>query len=141
MAVAPASNADIVAHSQAVASIPGNRREAYRRALEESLSNNRMSALLAGATATYEAEEYPFFSIALPVWRERTQELAERILYALFPQGEETIEQAQEWLEGDGTNAPSALRKIVLDGLDSRLRDKRVRDTFAGTTRFLPEER
>lgn len=135
------SEADIVAHSQAVASIPGNRREAYRRALEESLSNNRMSALLAGATATYEAEEYPFFSIALPVWRERTQELAERILYALFPQGEETIEQAQEWLEGDGTNAPSALRKIVLDGLDSRLRDKRVRDTFADTTRFLPEER
>ncbi|WP_054953703.1 aminopeptidase N [Flaviflexus massiliensis] len=135
------SEADIVAHMEAVASLPDHRRQAYRQALDEVVSNNRLSALLAGATQPFEAETYPFFDIALGVWRERTQEIAERILYALFPTTEETIDQAQTWLEGPGANAPAALRKIVLDGTDSRIRDKRVRDTFAETTRFLAGER
>ena len=75
------------------------------------------------------------------MWRDRTQEIAERILYALFPTSEDTIDEAREWLAGPGASAPSALRKIVLDGLDSRERDKRVRDAFASTTRFLVGER
>ncbi|MBM9434146.1 aminopeptidase N [Flaviflexus equikiangi] len=136
-----ATEADIVAHMQATASLPGNRRAAYRQALDESLSNDRISALLAGATARYEAETYPFFDIACEVWRERTQEIAERILYALFPSDESGIAQAETWLETVGPRSPSALRKIIIDGLDSLERDKRVRTTFRDSSRFLPSER
>lgn len=133
------SEADIVAHMEAVASIPANRREAYRRALEEPHSNDRMSALLAGATASYESETYPFFDIARQVWDTRSQEIAERILYALFPREEEAITECESWLEE--SEAPAALRKIVIDGLDTLRRDKRVREAFLHSSGLLPEHR
>ncbi|AZN29319.1 aminopeptidase N [Flaviflexus salsibiostraticola] len=135
------SEADIVAHMQAVASIPGRRRAAYERALDDSLSNDRISALLAGATARFDGESYPFFEIAGPVWQEHTQEMAERILYALFPEEEAGIADAEAWLEGPGAGAPNALRKIVTDGLDTLRRDRRVRDAFRDTSRFQVGER
>lgn len=130
------AEADVVAHMEAIASIPGKRRAAYERALHESLSNDRISALLAGATARYEEESYPFFEIAQSVWAERTQEIAERILYAVFPHRESAIAEAETWLEGAGADAPRALKKIVIDGLDTLRRDRRVRTMFGDSARF-----
>ena len=122
------TEADILAHMQAGAAIPEHRQAAHDRALAEPMSNDRMSALLAGATASFERINYPFFEIIEDVWRERSQEIATRIVHALFPAGDEAIADGKAWLDGDGASAPAALRKIVIDRVDARERDVRVRE-------------
>lgn len=124
------AEADRISHLTAISSLPGGRQGAFERAMGEELSNDEISALLTGATARYEAINLPFFDIASDVWATRSQEIAERILYALMPRGEEGIEAGRSWLKGQGTSAPAALRKIVVDGVDTLERDRMVRTTY-----------
>ncbi|MDO5723367.1 MAG: aminopeptidase N [Flaviflexus sp.] len=121
------AEADRISHLTAVSALPGKRRAAYERAMSEDLSNDEISALLTGATARYEAESFPVFDIAEPVWESRSQKIAERILYALMPTEESGIEAGSAWLTGEGAKAPAALRKIVIDCIDTLERDRMVR--------------
>lgn len=121
------AQADRISHLTAVSSLPANRRAAYERAMDEDLSNDEISALLAGATSRYAPVDLPFFDVAIDVWTTRSQEIAERILYALMPTEEEAIAAGKAWLDNEGATAPAALRKIIIDGLDALERDRMVR--------------
>ena len=99
--------------------------EIFERLLNESsLSNDHIDALIAGfAVDAHRELTAPFTARYLHelqgMWSGRGQEIATRLVTGLFPVcGDEADAQAvEDWLEGH-PEAPPALRRLVLKGLD-----------------------
>lgn len=126
--------ADVVAHAACTASLPGNSAHALATLLAGGLSNDHVQALVDGLRQPLRWEERSralgnYFDRVTDIWRAHSQEIAERIIYGLYPMSDlsETVEgnadviAAGRWLE-ENPQAPGALRKIILDCRDEHLR-------------------
>lgn len=130
---------DVVSHLEATASLPGGRAETLNTLLTGALSNDHLQALVNGFTQYQHAAEARealphFFELIEEMWRTRSQELAERLIYGLYPMSDlaegtlpeenADVVEATRWLD-ETPDAPAALRKIILDQRDTHLRSLR----------------
>ena len=114
--------------------------EIFERLLNESfLSNDHIDALIAGfAVDAHRELTAPFTARYLQelqrMWSGRGQEIATRLVTGLFPVcGDEADAQAVgDWLEGH-PEAPPALRRLVLKGLDDLRRALAARRVASAT--------
>ncbi|QJC21775.1 aminopeptidase N [Arcanobacterium buesumense] len=127
---------DVVAHLRAVASMPGNREATVIKLMKADMSNDHLSALIEGFTQYLHSAEArqalpDYFGIIEDIWTSHSQELAERLIYGLYPMSDlepgtvpednADVRAATQWL-ADATHAPAALRKIILDKRDFHVR-------------------
>lgn len=118
---------------RARASLPERevRVRAWHRAWDDTgLSNDHLSATIAGVRAGGRRDlvddlDAEYFPRIMPAWRDRSIELARRLVVGLFPSSED-LEPVDRWLE-DENAAPGALRRLVLEQKDHLARDLRVR--------------
>lgn len=128
------SASDVVAHLEAAASLPGGRATTLQRILEGDISNDHISALISGFTHPAHSEEARkalpnYFEKISEVWSSHSQEIAERIIYGLYPFSDDDpnahenadMAAATNWLNNH-QDAPGALRKIILDCRDEHER-------------------
>lgn len=128
--------ADVVEHMCACASMPGAAAETLAKVLAGGLSNDHVQALIDGLGQPLRAEEKAvaigdYFAQLTEIWSSRSQEIAERIIYGLYPMGDlgeaaspeehPDVVAAGAWLEAN-PEAPGALRKVILDCRDEHLR-------------------
>jgi len=115
--------------------------EAWQAAVESTaLSNEILGATIAGfmtaPSGMLDAYIEPYFDCLERVWRERSIEIAGRIVRGLFPAGQDLPEgtapeehpvllRTDAWLTGHA-DAPRALRRIVLEQRDHLLRALRA---------------
>ncbi|MDR6938781.1 aminopeptidase N [Arcanobacterium hippocoleae] len=128
---------DELAYLGAKASIPGTQHETLALLLQEDakLSNLEIGVLAAGfmaatTPAAARAALPNFFERIDQIWRSRSQEIAERIIYGIFPRTEimaadpdaevSLQREAKNWLAAGGHE--SALVKIIRDCLDDSYR-------------------
>jgi aminopeptidase N len=70
-----------------------------------------------------------YFEALLPVWRERTLQMAEQVVLGLYPGQlvtEDLVARGDAWLAAD-PDGPAALRRLVLENRDSTARALRAR--------------
>lgn len=128
--------ADVVAHLKANASVPGSTEEALAKVLSGTLSNDHVSALIDGLSQPMRVAETnaalpEFFDQLETIWTAHSQEISERIIYGLYPMTdlydpsipEDNVEviAAKAWID-EHSNAPGALRKIIIDCHDDHRR-------------------
>ncbi|WP_424445679.1 aminopeptidase N [Microbacterium sp. CH-015] len=97
---------------------------------DESLTNERLSATIAGARAgdarrflaEFDAE---YFARIAPTWASRSIEIARRLVIGLFP-ASDSLDLVDAWL-AEHADAPGALRRLVIEQRDGLARDLRVR--------------
>ncbi|WP_164712253.1 aminopeptidase N [Trueperella bialowiezensis] len=129
------SAADVVAHVQARFSMEGKAAEGLAKLASGTLSNDHVSAIINGLRQPLREDELraelgDYFGHVTEIWRKHSQEIAERIIYGLYPMtdlkpGEAITDKpevraAEHWL--DTATAPAALVKIVTDCHDDQLR-------------------
>lgn len=95
-----------------------------------SLSNDHLDATIAGFRAGGRRDliagfDAQYFERIRGVWAERSIELAQRLVLGLFPATDST-DAVDAWLE-QNTDAPGALRRLVIESRDDLARDLRVR--------------
>lgn len=107
------------------------RRAAWENAWSDtSLSNDHLDAEIAGfraggrldLIAEFDAE---YFARIGDVWSTRSIELAKRLVLGLFP-ASDSLDLVDAWL-AENTQAPAALRRLVIEQRDHRERSLRVR--------------
>ena len=97
---------------------------------DESLTNERLSATIAGARAgdarrflaEFDAE---YFARIAPTWASRSIEIARRLVVGLFP-ASDSLDLVDAWL-AEHADAPGALRRLIIEQRDGLARDLRVR--------------
>ena len=97
---------------------------------DESLTNERLSATIAGVRAgdarrflaEFDAE---YFARIAPTWASRSIEIARRLVVGLFP-ASDSLDLVDAWL-AEHADAPGALRRLVIEQRDGLARDLRVR--------------
>ena len=97
---------------------------------DESLTNERLSATIAGARAgdarrflaEFDAE---YFARIAPTWASRSIEIARRLVIGLFP-ASDSLDLVDAWL-AEHADAPGALRRLIIEQRDGLARDLRVR--------------
>ena len=118
------------AHELALAIRPGTREATWRATSDESLSNDRLRALVRGFSHPGHPDEpeyaQRYFDSILGWWASRTMTMATILARGLFPRGSldagqqpdqhAVVRQARHWLE-DHPEAPNALRRIVIEQL------------------------
>lgn len=97
---------------------------------DESLSNDHLDATISGIRAgarrdLIAAFDADYFGRIRDVWSHRSIEIARRLVRGLFPSAE-SLDAADGWLAAN-TDAPGALRRIVIEQRDGLARDLRVR--------------
>lgn len=104
---------------------------AWHRAWEdETLTNDHLSATVAGVRSGGRRDlirglDQGYFERIAGVWRDRSIELARRLVLGLFPAADD-LELVDAWLAANG-DAPAALRRLVIEQRDHLARDIRVR--------------
>ncbi len=107
------------------------RAAAWRTAWEEeSLSNDHLDAEIAGFRAggrrdLIEGFDGDYFARLLDTWRTRSIEIARRLVIGFFP-STSTTDAVDAWLAANG-DAPSSLRRLVVEQRDHLAREIRVR--------------
>ena len=118
-----------VAHTAAVAALPGGAARVWTALTVQSPSNEKVGALVRGFTAGERAriEDYDalYYAMLGDVWRERTIEIARRLVVGLFPQADST-DDADRWL-AENPESPAALRRQVIEQRDHLARALRAR--------------
>ncbi|NKR57557.1 aminopeptidase N [Rhodococcus hoagii] len=105
--------------------------EAWRAALEDpGLSNDQLDAVIGGFRAGDRRDligsyDDGYFAALRDVWATRSIEIARRIVLGLFPSSE-SLDPVDAWLTAN-TDAPGALRRLVVEQRDHLARDLRVR--------------
>ncbi|MFP7696122.1 aminopeptidase N [Trueperella sp. LYQ143] len=134
---------DVVAHREAVASLPGHCAHAFAEIRGGKLSNDHVSALIDAMVKPLRYAERcaavgDYFAMVNQVWADHSQEIAERIIYGLYPfsddvPGEENVQEraARQWL--NSVDAAPALRKVILDCHDDHLRMLRAQRAYRAT--------
>ncbi|MFC5370119.1 aminopeptidase N [Arcanobacterium bovis] len=133
-----ASATDEVAYRQARASMPNTRAHTASLLVNSAneLSNTHVQALVDGFSHPLHDDEARaalphYFDCIEDIWNRYSQEIAERIVYGLYPasdldspHAELDLEHADKWLNKEGT--PAALRKVILDCRDDHCRKLRA---------------
>lgn len=113
------------------------RQAVWERVLHGSLSNEHLSASLEGlAISTWDGQEltWSFFDEALPFWQGNSIGMGIRFIRGAFPatpnvdsheRSTAIEERAQRWLDEHG-DAPEALRRLMVEGLDDLRRAMRI---------------
>ncbi|WP_315773087.1 aminopeptidase N [Rhodococcoides kroppenstedtii] len=118
-----------VAHTAAVAALPGGAARVWTALTVQSPSNEKVGALVRGFTAGERAriEDYDarYYAMLGDVWRDRTIEIARRLVVGLFPQADST-DDADRWL-AENPESPAALRRQVIEQRDHLARALRAR--------------
>lgn len=132
--------ADVVAHLQASASLPGSTTDALAKVMSGTLSNDHVSALIAGLNQPLRVRQTiavlpDYFDQLVTIWGSHSQEISERLIYGLYPAtdleaGDAPDENpqavaAKAWIDAS-SDAPAALRKIIIDCHDEHLRTLRA---------------
>lgn len=97
----------------------------------EQLGNEIQRATIAGFTQVHnrsllEPFVEPYFEALAQTWAERTPEMAEQIVFGLFPLrlaglGVDVVGRSERWL-ADNAGAPAALRRLVSESADTARR-------------------
>jgi aminopeptidase N len=110
------------------------RRGAWESAWDDlTLSNDHLDAEIAGfhagdrrdLTAVYDEE---YFARIAAAWESRSIEIAKRLVVGLFP-ASDSLALVDRWL-AENSQAPAALRRLVIEQRDHRARALRVRGIF-----------
>ncbi|MGW9156268.1 MULTISPECIES: aminopeptidase N [unclassified Microbacterium] len=115
------------------------RREAWDSAWNDlSLSNDHLDAEIEGFRAggrrdLTEAFDAEYFARIAGVWGDRSIEIARRLVLGLFP-ATESLQAVDTWL-AENTEAPAALRRLIVEQRDHLERDLRVRAAQGATAR------
>ncbi|MFY9262979.1 MAG: aminopeptidase N [Actinomycetaceae bacterium] len=127
---------DVIAHLTATSSMADTRRQTLARLETERLTNDQVSALIKGFAHPAHIGEAlrvldNYFDRIGQWWMDFSQEIAERMVYGLYPftdlepgtapEENTEVRSATNWL-AHATDAPPALRKIILDQRDHHLR-------------------
>ncbi|MGW5339306.1 aminopeptidase N [Rhodococcus pyridinivorans] len=120
------------AHLRALASRPRAEVKAHAWATilaDHSLTNDHLDATIAGFRAgerrdLISAYDTDYFAVLCETWTSRSIEIARRIVVGLFPAAD-SLEPVDTWLEAH-TDAPAALRRLVIEQRDHLARDLRV---------------
>lgn len=103
----------------------------WRAAWEDiTLSNDHLDAVIAGVRAggrrdLIAAFDDDYFARIRPAWEGRSIEIARRLVVGLFP-ASDSLAHVDAWLDAE-TDAPPALRRLVVEQRDALARDLRVR--------------
>ncbi|RVW01960.1 aminopeptidase N [Rhodococcus xishaensis] len=104
---------------------------AWTSALEDTaLSNDHLDAVIGGFRAGERRDliasyDDAYFAAIRDVWAQRSIELARRVVLGLFP-ASESLDPVDAWLDAN-SDAPGALRRLVIEQRDHLRRDLRVR--------------
>ncbi|MEE2032493.1 aminopeptidase N [Rhodococcus chondri] len=120
------------AHLRALAARPRAEVKAHAWAsifADHTLTNDQLDATIAGfragsrreLTSPYDAD---YFAVLRETWTERSIEIARRIVLGLFPDTG-SLDAVDGWL-ATNTDAPAALRRLVIEQRDHLARDLRV---------------
>ena len=125
------------AHQLCLAAFPDaeSKAWAWREATESDLTNSKRVATLNGFARPLHRdliESYvdQYFSILLDVWGKKSYEVSSKIVSLLFPAynvKDSTLERANNWLNGEGKDAPAILRRLVAEGRDALERALKVK--------------
>ena len=108
-----------------------SRATAWRAAWDDhTLTNDHLSATISGIRTggrrdLIEHLDGDYFARITNTWRDRSIELARRLVVGLFPASED-LTLVDAWI-AEHTEAPSALRRLVIEQRDHLARDLRVR--------------
>lgn len=96
---------------------------------DETLTNDQLDATIAGVRAggrrdLVAAFDETYFARLRDAWAQRSIEIARRLVIGLFP-ASDTLTLVDAWLE-ENTDAPGALRRLVIEQRDHLARDLRV---------------
>ncbi|MGM7677937.1 aminopeptidase N [Microbacterium sp. A94] len=111
--------------------IAASRGTAWHAAWEDlSLTNDHLSAVISGVRAGGRRDliaslDEDYFDRILGAWRDRSIELARRLVVGLFPASDD-LSLVDGWL-AENDSAPAALRRLVIEQRDHLARDLRVR--------------
>ncbi|SJM51099.1 aminopeptidase N [Gulosibacter sp. 10] len=118
------------AHARAAIPTPEGKRHAWDAVWTHAgAANEIVRATFAGFWQAHDAELVapfvePYFDGLLEIWDSRSFHIAEYLVEGFFPRTivrQETVDAAQRWLDEHG-NAPDALRRLILEGLDETAR-------------------
>jgi aminopeptidase N len=107
--------------------------EAWRQVVEQADLPNTVQAAVIGGFGRVNDEKLlepfvePYFEALVPVWRERTNEMASQIAVGLYPTalaGTSLLERTERWLAE--TDAEPALRRLVVENRDGVTRAVRA---------------
>jgi len=121
------------AAARAAMPTPEAKRAAWQQVVEDgSLPNIVQAAVIGGfgrATDPALLQPYlePYFDVLLPIWNERTSEMASQVAVGLYPTllaSPELVERTDRWLAEAG--APPALARLLLENRDGVTRALRA---------------
>ncbi len=128
------------AAARAAIPAPEAKEQAWRAVIEEGqLPNTVQAAVIGGFGRTIEPKLLtPFvdryFDALIPVWQQRTSEMATQIVSGLYPTllaGSELLERTDRWL-AETDDAEPALRRLVLEARDGVVRALRAQERDRG---------
>ncbi|MFD3508693.1 aminopeptidase N [Nocardia sp. NPDC058666] len=123
------------AHRRALAARPVAevKAAAWDSALSDTtLTNDHLDATIDGFRAGHHRDliagyDTEYFAVLRSIWEQRSIEIARRIVVGLFPAAD-SLAGVDEWLVAN-SDAPNALRRLVIEQRDHLARDLRVRST------------
>jgi aminopeptidase N len=117
-----------LAHAGSLAAMPTPEAKAktWHALLTEDLGTAMRSSLLAGFPRPNQLpllEIYidKYFDSLLDLWGKKSYEVASGFVKSLYPSrfaSQSTLDKTNDWLDGNGRDAHSSLRRMVIDGLD-----------------------
>ena len=133
-------------HARAVAALPTAtiREQSWKRVLTGDISNEETSAILFGlAESTWEGDELDreFFAHLADFWATHSIGMGIRFVRAGAPHHVDCddpdavatlVNEYEQWLEGN-TDAPAALRRLVIENFDDVQRAQRVQELWEET--------
>jgi aminopeptidase N len=125
-------------HMEAAAALPSKdgKDATWRKLTQEEVSTSQRTHLSRGFMRPRQSEILsayidPYFDGLLEMWNSTSYEEASESVKLLFPRyviAQSTLDKTDAWLSGVGANAPSGLRRFVMEGRDALARSLRIQE-------------